>query len=151
MYNVYVERKPLEGYDYWALVIEGNGVFITKTFKVKAPANPRLAYIEYLTKAAQYVKHLIEYGNLKDDKVCFVTDHALYVKYFAHLQSYGYSGTKPPKEYFEAMWGLYTTLETLSAYSFEYHDWATKAKKFASPVYYTDTSAIRAIDAFADL
>lgn len=155
MYNVFVERRLIDNVDYCAFVLEGNGVFLHKTWAYKMPSgvkpNARLAYIDYVAKVAKYIKSLVDYGELKDDKFCFLTTHATCADYINNLRSFGDIGSKPPKSYFSTAWNLYAVLEKFSNYTFEYRDWATKAKTYASPKYVESEKREKAIDAFVDM
>lgn len=155
MYNVYVERRTFGDMDYYAFLLEGNGVYLHKTFGVKIPEgtklNPRKAYFEYCTTIAKYIKSLVDYGELADDTFCFFTTHAMSATYIDYFRSFGEIGSKPPKKYFSAAWDFYTMLEKFSSYKFIYKEWATKAKTYASPKYLEEEKHEKAIDAFADM
>lgn len=161
-YNIYVDRKPDsqdKSIEYWAFVVEGQRFHFHRSFKVPAQDNAKLAYLQYCNEAFMQISHLVNNNILPRADFIFTTTKKTLAGYLSYFAGDEANGIKPPKEYFEAAYNAYLSLENLTCpYAIAYSSWATRAKTFATEGYYKaqmqelkQANSEKAIDAFKNL
>lgn len=153
-YNLYVDRRVLNGYEYSAFIVEGDGYYTQRVFRKPAGSNPKLSYLSTCKEAASILKSMFEYGELPTGDVTFLSTHRTIIAYLRFFMN-DERAIKPPSDYFDATYAAYTALESMGVcYDIEYSEWATKPRMIANEKTYAlqhSAKLERAVDAFKDI
>lgn len=156
-YNLQFARKTASDNtsEYWGYKLDGNNKCFTRTHKTELRQNSRVGFLEACQYAVSQVNKLMEFKELPVDTVIVHINTALYWKYLMYFDSSAETGIKPPKEYFDAVYAVFTTLESLSGgYSLQLSPWAKAANALVTDKAWEKehhTSAERATDVFSTL
>lgn len=151
-YNVYIERKHDGDNDYYAFLLEGEGISVHRTACMPFEDNTKFSYLSACCWAFTQIKALLDYKVIQRYDLVFYCPYRTMASYFAYFIGDVQHEIKPPKKYYDAVYNAYLDLELLGCtYSVDYASWATNARRYATARAYEQQGTIKrekAIDAF---
>ena len=125
-YNLMFARRAVDdnSSELWGYRLDGNNKYVTRTIRTELSENSRIGYLKCCEYAVKQIKSLMEFKELPWDSVVLHINTALYWKYIKFFIDSN-TGTRPPKEYFDAAYQVFQALESLpSGYVLQFSPWA---------------------------
>lgn len=113
--SVYVARKCDDTGEFWSFVLEGEGRHVHDTCRVGIQSNSKEAFIDAYLWAIDRIRGVLTYENIDAPAITYFMPNVTMRRWLEHFVGLTDNGIKPPKEYYEKLYSLYTKLEGIES------------------------------------